>query len=308
MQVVSSSLNMNAAHQQFEMRRVEEQFEVRASAGSNRGQEAQAASGDDSCEISDAKLLIVNWLYEHLTGKKPPPIRGLNMNSAAGSKAPSLPSQARSPVSYARREIFHQEERSTFQAAGTVTLASGQKVEFSLELNLNRELTMVNGVSFQAGKTQDPLVINLDGAGVRLTGQQKAFDLDGNGVSEMISSLAEGSAWLAVDRNGNGKIDNGTELFGPKTGSGFGELAALDRDASGWVDSGDAAYANLGLWDGSKFTSLAQAGIGALSVDAMDTPFRLYANGAEAGQVKQTAVYLREDGTPGAVQEIDLRT
>ena len=291
------------------MRRVEERFEVRGGGGGGRrGQAAEASpcGGDDSCEISDSKMLIVNWLYEHLTGKKPPPIRGLNTNQAGASKAANVQAQAGRQVSYARREILHQEERTSFQARGTVTLDSGERVDFSLELNLNRELTVVSGVSFQSGKTQDPLVINLDGAGVRLTGDKKAFDLDGDGTSEMIASLAEGSAWLAVDRNGNGKIDDGSELFGPKTGSGFGELAALDGNASGWVDSGDAAYTKLGLWNGTTFTSLTQAGIGALSVDSMDTPFRLFANGAEAGQVKHTAVYLREAGTPGALQEIDL--
>jgi hypothetical protein len=80
------------------------------------------------------------------------------------------------------------------------------------------------------------------------------FDLDGDGIEEQTSWTAQHShlAFLALDRNGNGKIDNGKELYGnhtfPGVGSGF---AALLRDSnkSGLIREGVPLYEKLLLWE-----------------------------------------------------------
>ncbi len=95
------------------------------------------------------------------------------------------------------------------------------------------------------------------------------FDLDGNGVKEQVGwpTATSENAWLVLDRNGNGVIDSGKELFGNFTdqvgpygepvpigqGNGWLALAEYDRgrsggNESGGIDAGDAAFPNLRLW------------------------------------------------------------
>jgi hypothetical protein len=111
-----------------------------------------------------------------------------------------------------------------------------------------------------------------------------------------------------MDRNGNGAVDSGLELFGPATGSGFGELAALDGDGNGWVDEGDAAFRALALWSPSAGTlsPLSAAGVGAIYAGSAATPFEVRAGGAAVAAVAETGLFLREDGRAGTVQHVDL--
>ena len=60
-----------------------------------------------------------------------------------------------------------------------------------------------------------------------------------------ISFVGSGSGLLALDKNGDGIINNGTELFGPNTQDGFSELSKYDSDGNGWIDENDSVYDNL---------------------------------------------------------------
>src|SRR6185436_3680029 len=102
-----------------------------------------------------------------------------------------------------------------------------------------------------------------DNATTTLGGRRISFDLDLDGTKDNLTLPTQGSAFLAIDRNHNGQIDDGHELFGPNTGNGFEELAALDDDGDGWLDEDDAAFADLRVWDGTgKPRTLAEAGVG----------------------------------------------
>ncbi|MFQ8776527.1 MAG: hypothetical protein ACLR78_02345 [Roseburia sp.] len=75
----------------------------------------------------------------------------------------------------------------------------------------------------------DPLVINLDSNIANVSDQKFYFDIDADGSDDSISMLNSGSGYLALDRNGDGIINDGSELFGTQSGNGFADLAAYDK-------------------------------------------------------------------------------
>lgn len=132
-----------------------------------------------------------------------------------------------------------------------------------------------------------PILVDMDGDGFQLTdfADGVLFDLRSDGVRRQISWTARGSddAFLFLDRNHNGVVDGGTELFGnytPTPGgtslNGFVALATLDSNGDGVLDSRDPVYWQLQLWtdrnhdgmsDPSELVSLAQSGIKSISLN-----------------------------------------
>ena len=163
-----------------------------------------------------------------------------------------------------------------------------------------------------AARQVDPLVLNFSGNAAQLSDQRFAFDLDARGGQEQIASLAPGSGFLVFDRNGDGVANDGSELFGPTSGDGFSELAALDGDGNGWIDEGDAAFGQLRVWtpDASgkgELATLAAAGVGALSLTHVATPFDLKTDDNQMlGQIRSTGIFLQENGSAGTMQHVDL--
>lgn len=116
---------------------------------------------------------------------------------------------------------------------------------------------------------KDPLLLDLDGDGPETTGQTgaRSFDLGGEGRAVPTSFATGGDAFLALDRNGNGRIDDGRELFGDQHGAvhGFEELAKFDANGDGRIDGTDPVYGRLQLLHGDgSLTRLADHGVTAL--------------------------------------------
>ncbi|APR74907.1 hemolysin-type calcium binding protein [Minicystis rosea] len=126
-----------------------------------------------------------------------------------------------------------------------------------------------------------PLVLSFDGAPVEMKAGAAAFDINGT-MSVVTDWPTAATPWLALDRNGNGAIDDGGELFGSATklGSGarapngFAALAELDSDGDGRITPADAAWASLRLWsdrDGDRFSASSELGgldaRGVISID-----------------------------------------
>jgi len=218
-------------------------------------------------------------------------------------------------IEYHFQETFHQQESMHFSARGQVTTADGKSLEINIDLNMSRELYEHNAISLRMGAAlTDPLILNFDGAAIELSDRRFEFDLTLDGKSDLIPTLASNSAFLALDKNNDGKINDGSELFGARTGDGFAELAAYDSDNNGWIDENDPIFSQLLLWmrPGSSKTqqlvSLADAGIGAIYLGKATTPFELYARGSNEllGKVQATGVFLNENGRAGTIQHVDL--
>jgi len=107
--------------------------------------------------------------------------------------------------------------------------------------------------------TYSPIVLDLAGDGVRMSsGAEGAlFDINGLGRIMWVAwPVGEDDGWLALDRNGNGVIDDGSELFGNTTRlrsgkaaqNGYEALAELDENGDGIVDTHDPQFANLQIW------------------------------------------------------------
>jgi len=114
---------------------------------------------------------------------------------------------------------------------------------------------------------------------------------------------------LALDLNGDGKINNGSELFGTQSGNGFADLRHYDEDGNGLIDKGDSVFQSLRLFrtDTQELASLDEKQILAIGLSATDTPFSFTdSKGSVLAQLRQSSFYLREGGRHGSVQHIDL--
>ena len=125
----------------------------------------------------------------------------------------------------------------------------------------------------KAGKVQpprDPLIIDLGKEGIELKSLKHGvnFDLDNNGFAEKTAWIGMEDGFLALDRNENGKIDNGGELFGDqvilkdgsKSASGFEALKELDENADGVIDSKDSSFGKLLIWIDGNHNGKTDAG------------------------------------------------
>lgn len=205
-------------------------------------------------------------------------------------------------------ETICESEKTTVCGNGLVKTCDGKEIAFNYGVEMARDFKSEK-VFEDSGQVilRDPLVLSFDGKASELTDQRQSFDLDSDGKLESIPGLGASSGFLVFDRNGNGKADNGQELFGARSGNGFAELAGFDLDHNGWIDEGDPVFSQLAVWSGDSWSSLAGRGVGALYTGAVDAPFSLKnsSNGL-LGEIRAAGVYLSEAGSVGSLQQVDL--
>lgn len=175
----------------------------------------------------------------------------------------------------------------------------------------------------KAGKAQpprDPLIIDLGETGIELRSLEHGvnFDLDNNGFAEKTAWIGTEDGFLALDRNGNGSIDNGGELFGDqvilkdgsKSESGFEALAELDDNGDGIIDNKDSAFANLRVWidanhngksDSNELKTLNETGIISISLEHSEVSIVDEETGARIAE--SASVTINKNG---AVSTVDI--
>ena len=282
--------------------------------------EAEDAALESGDADRQARLLL---MLQELVGRMLALLSGDALSSPAElgdlQNAAELPQQRAATGSFEMAwtrettETISEHESTDFSSTGKVLTADGRSLGFTLDLCMSRDFSCARKTT-ESGtvKLRDPLVINFDGQAAELEGTRLAFDLDADGKVESIPGLSSASGYLAIDRNGDGCVNDGSELFGTCSGDGFADLAALDSDGNHWLDEADAAYDTLRVWQRdehgqSTLSSLRERGVGALYLGSSETPFSLKdGDNALLGQVRASGVYLNEDGSAGSLQQIDL--
>lgn len=234
--------------------------------------------------------------------------RSLRLDINAGEDA----SQLKGERIY-RHAQYYEAEQMRFAAKGHVTTEDGREIEFKFQSMVSREFATQAHFEMTKGLVaQDPLVVNYGGQAARLTLDKVAFDLDQDGQKEQVAFVESGSGFLALDKNGNGQIDDGSELFGPESGNGFSDLAAYDEDQNGWIDENDAIFSQLKIWHQDanglqRLDGLLDLHVGAIALQNVESNYTYKDNQNESlAQIRASSVFLKEDGGVGSVQQIDL--
>ena len=278
----------------------------------------------------EVKLSLLEMMIKALTGKD---VKGNKIKQYDGNKHSGHHGQSNgapqnqlphfsggngdsrpSNVSIMSVERFvYESESVSYSAQGLINTADGQQISVDINMNMSRQFVSYESASIEFERPLcDPLVINYAGSAASLTDETYSFDLDFDGAADNINFAGEGSGFLAYDKNGDGKISDGRELFGPQTGSGFSELREYDQDGNGWIDENDDIYSKLSVWSKDKdgndvLYSLKQVDVGAIYLGDVETQFSMTdSNNNTMGVMRSTSFFLKDSGGAGTISHIDL--
>jgi hypothetical protein len=210
---------------------------------------------------------------------------------------------------------------STLIINGNITVKNFHNGDLGITLNERKKKDDDFDNAQEIPTLYDPLTLDLNGNGIETVPTSTPplfFDLNADGIKTSTGWIAPSDGLLVMDRNGNGAIDNGAELFGdatpkydaagnPTTGrtaDGFAALAQEDTNHDGVVNNNDANWANLKIWqdlnqDGisqsNELTTLDQQGITSFNTGRTLNK-QLLANG---NQMADLGTYTRVDGSTG---------
>lgn len=198
----------------------------------------------------------------------------------------------------------------------SASLARRNSYELNLKFRQNTSVEERIGISLEelGIKKVDPLVLDLDGKGIQLTeaGKGAIFDVTADGKLDSTAWVKGNTALLTYDRNGNGVVDNGSELFGDQNGAadGFEELGKYDTNGDRKITILDPIFKALKLYrdlngDGkmskNEFSSLSELGIKALNLNFMRTSADINGN-----SLILNGSFEREDGSTGQLADVLL--
>jgi hypothetical protein len=213
--------------------------------------------------------------------------------------APAQPQRAGWGLEYELHERTVEVQTASLSAEAELTLADGSTLAFRLDWSQSSIRIEERSLRVAMGDAQlkDPLVLDLDGDGIRFSGQLARIDLDRDGAVEAVARPAGADRIVAMDGR----------LLGADSGQAFRDLAALDGDGNGWIDGGDEAFGRLQLWDGLRFSRLAEGGVAALATTSVALPFQHRGeDGGLQAVGRRGGVFLADDGRAGAVAQVDL--
>lgn len=206
-------------------------------------------------------------------------------------------------------ERYEEKESYSFSTKGCIRTGC-KEIEIDIDFSMSRSFVVENRINI--ANNFDPLVINFSGEIPDLEEKRFSFDLDNDGEEDQISSLKKGSGFLALDKNEDGKINEGSELFGTLLGNGFTELSQYDHDNNSWIDENDDIFKKLRIWSNNdceekELLGLGEVGIGAIYLGACDADFSYKtAQNESLGELRSSGVFLYENGQVGNISQIDF--
>lgn len=214
---------------------------------------------------------------------------------------------------YEEEVSYYKKSEMTFSTKGSVTTADGRTINFDLCVTGKEEMHVLKKRKVEMQQSfLDPLVLNFDGTLPALTEEKYSFDLDFDGKSDQISFLTGNSGFLALDKNEDGIINDGRELFGTVSGSGFKDLAVYDDDHNGWIDENDPIFDKLRIWTkdskgNDQLLAIGEKGIGAIYLGSVTSQLDIMANDyTKKGRIRESGIFLNEDGTAHNIHHLDL--
>ncbi len=215
---------------------------------------------------------------------------------------------------YSEETIFAEKESTSFSTTGTVKTADGREISFQVNVGMSRQFQerFSQELDLASFTMCDPLVINMDTDAASLSDQTFYFDIDADGEKDEISQLGAGSGYLALDKSGDGVINDGKELFGTASGNGFADLAEYDEDGNGWIDENDEVWNKLKIWTKDAegrdvLYRLSEKGVGAICLQNAATDYTQKGQqGQTLGAIRNTGIFLYENGNVGTVQHVDV--
>jgi len=271
-----------------------------------------SVSKSEQDAIAKIKTECINYLLQILFGKTASANKvDLSSNNYAqnGSGQETI-----SILSYAENNYFYENEETSFSTEGKVVTSDGREISFNLDLSMSRSFEEYYESNYDLVSVMcDPLVINLDSDLAGVSDQKFYFDLDADGQMDNISMLNSGSGFLALDKNGDGIINDGSELFGTSSGDGFKDLSKYDSDGNGFIDEADEIWDKLLIYTQGKngeqeLYKLSEKGVGAIYLGNVSTNFSLnnISTNDVNGAIRKTGIFLYENGNVGTIQHLDL--
>ena len=293
-----------------EVDKIEEAKEVQDS-------EAYAASRSEEF----TRLILEMILQAFLGGNKKVDFKSLNDLKCKDTDSTEEAKKMlmKRTVSIETTHEYYRSDSISFSSQATIK-TKDKDINIDLDLSYSREFYEKHSetLKFEETHFMDPLVIQYDCASTVFDSISDKmcfnFDINSDGDEKELPLLKDGNGFLVFDKDGNGTIDNGTELFGPSSNDGFGELSEYDSDGNNWIDENDPIFDKLQIWTKNesgedKLIALGQSGIGAI-----------YLNDAKAGMaynksvneslayLKSNSIFVREDGTSGIISSMDFKS
>jgi hypothetical protein len=210
-------------------------------------------------------------------------------------------------------------QKQTVEFSTSVQIQTPNKsFDMSMSVSFSKELYESHSTILEMGMENfyDPLVINY-GDDVNpfenLSDLRFEFDLDNDGESDLIPLLKQGTGFLALDKNNNGEIDNGSELFGTTSGNGFEDLSVYDLDGNNWIDENDEIFNKLKIWQKDEegngtLVSLLDLNVGAIYLGDLQSGYKYQSDIATTDAVQQSnGFFVKEDGSGlGMISSLDI--
>jgi hypothetical protein len=266
------------------------------------------------------KVILEQILQRFLQGKKTVSFypKALNLDT-------SISKEAQESLQFVVKKEMKIEKTITYEKKDAIAFNTQAIIKTNdKEYNINLEYSYTKAffeqhkesLEFKEVHFLDPLVIQYDGnakAFDTLSDKMSfKFDLNNNETLLDLPLLKKGNGFLVLDKNGNGKIDNGSELFGPNTNNGFEELREFDQDSNNWIDDNDEIFKDLLIWSKNdngedRLIALGQIGIGALYLNEIKSNFSYNKSVNESmAYLKSSSIFLKEDGSVGLLSSLDF--